>query len=366
LTLVSPRYPPYLGGIETHVSELAGRMNDRFRKVSVVTTDPQGGLPSKQHVKDGFDIYRVKSFAPGENYHFPWVPNLVKRLKECRSEILHLHGIQDVPGPVASMFDDGSATIFTPHFSGQVQSGLGKFFFAGYRPLLNQLIDKVSFVICVSRFEARTMSQVLPDSTQKIKVIPNGVDFGLLSKYRWRRPDAGAILYAGRLERHKNVDKIIRAFQSLQRADDELSLTVVGRGPMKDELVDLANELGLRSKVRWIDGVGKDALYSLYSSCSVVVLPSDLECFGLVAAEAISLGVPTIVTDSSALSEFVDKGLAQPVEPPVSPDKLESKLSLVLEDPAAFSPRKDSSGLILSWDEVAKKTCDLYESALKG
>src|SRR3989442_12657579 len=102
-----------------------------------------------------------------------------------------------------------------------------KFFSSCVRPLLNQLIDKVSFVICVSRFEARTMSQVFPDSTQKIKVIPNGVDFGLLSKYRWRRPDAGAILYAGRLERHKNVDKIIRAFQSLQRADDELSLTVV-------------------------------------------------------------------------------------------------------------------------------------------
>jgi len=340
-------------------------MNDRFKRVSVVTTDPQGNLPRRQHVRDGFDIYRIKSFAPRENYHFPWVPSLVKRLRECRSDILHLHGIQDVPGPVASVFDHESASVFTPHFSGQVQSGLGKFFFAGYRPLLNQLIDKVSFVICVSRFEARTMSEILPDSAKKIRVIPNGVDSSLLSKYRWHRPDTGAILYAGRLERHKNVDKIIRAFQNLQRADDELSLTVVGRGPMKDELVSLANELGLASKVRWIDGVGKERLYSLYSSCSVVVLPSDLECFGLVAAEAISLGVPTIVTDSSALSEFVDNGLAQPVEPPVSPGKLESRLSLVLEDPAAFSPGKDSSGTIRSWDEVAKQTCDLYESAMK-
>ena len=340
-------------------------MNDRFERVSVVTTDPQRNLPSRQHVRDGFDIYRIKSFAPGENYHFPWVPSLVKRLRECRSDVLHLHGIQDVPGPVASVFDHKSTSVFTPHFSGQVQSGLGKFFFAGYRPLLNQLIDKVSFVICVSRFEARTMSEILPDSAHKIRVIPNGVDSSLLSKYRWHQPDTGAILYAGRLEKHKNVDKIIRAFQSLQREDDELSLTVVGRGPMKDELVSLANELGLASKVRWIDGVGKERLYSLYSSCSVVVLPSDLECFGLVAAEAISLGVPTIVTDSSALSEFVDNGLAQPVEPPVSPGKLESKLSLVLKDPVAFSPGKDSSGTIVSWDEVANQTSDLYESAMK-
>jgi glycosyltransferase involved in cell wall biosynthesis len=362
---VSPRYPPYLGGIETHVSELAGRMNDRFDRVSVVTTDPQRHLPTRQHVRDGFDIYRIKSFAPGENYHFPWVPSLIKRLRECHSDILHLHGIQDVPGPVASVFDHESASVFTPHFSGQVQSGLGKFIFAGYRPLLNQLIDRVSFVICVSRFEARTMSEILPDSAEKIRIIPNGVDSSLLSKYRWHRPDTGAILYAGRLEKHKNVDKIIRAFQNLQREDDQLSLTVVGRGPMKDELVSLAKELGLESKVRWIDGVGKERLYSLYSSCSVVVLPSDLECFGLVAAEAISLGVPTIVTDSSALSDFVDNGLAQPVEPPVSPGKLESKLSQVLEDPAAFSPGKDSSGTILSWDEVANQTCDLYESAMK-
>ncbi len=347
------------------MSELAERVKDRFRTVSVVTTDPQGNLPRIQHVQDGFDIYRIRAFAPSENYHFPLVPSLFKRLKECPSQILHLHGIHDAPGPLAGIFGGKGAVLFTAHFSGQIHSRLGKFLFAGYRPLLRQLVERVAFVICVSRFEARAMSEVLPESAGKIRIIPNGVDFDLLSRYRWRQPDEPSILYAGRLEKHKNIDKIIQAFERIRRNDPNVGLTIVGRGVMKDELVGLTRNLGLEGGVKWIDGVPREELYNLYAHSSVVVLPSDLECFGLVAAEAISLGVPTIVADSSALSEFVRAELAQPIEPPVDVGKLEAKISEVLENPQSFAPRWESHGPILSWEEVADRTYDLYESVLK-
>lgn len=209
------------------------------------------------------------------------------------------------------------------------------------------------------------MSEVLPESAGKIRIIPNGVDFDLLSRYRWRQPDEPSILYAGRLEKHKNIDKIIQAFERIRRNDPNVGLTIVGRGVMKDELVGLTRNLGLEGGVKWIDGVPREELYNLYAHSSVVVLPSDLECFGLVAAEAISLGVPTIVADSSALSEFVRAELAQPIEPPVDVGKLEAKISEVLENPQSFAPRWESHGPILSWEEVADRTYDLYESVLK-
>src|SRR5207245_9988170 len=70
ITYVSPRYPPYIGGVETHVAELTTRASARFRRVSVVTTDPSGGLSAKQSLAKGLTVFRVSSLAPGENYTF--------------------------------------------------------------------------------------------------------------------------------------------------------------------------------------------------------------------------------------------------------------------------------------------------------
>src|SRR3989442_13573009 len=96
ITYVSPRYPPYIGGVETHVAELTTRASARFRRVSVVTTDPSGDLPPTQTFGDILTVFRVRSFAPGENYHFPVSTSLLKVLRACRSRILHLRSIHNV------------------------------------------------------------------------------------------------------------------------------------------------------------------------------------------------------------------------------------------------------------------------------
>jgi glycosyltransferase involved in cell wall biosynthesis len=73
-------------------------------------------------------------------------------------------------------------------------------------------------------------------------------------------------------------------------------------------------------------------------------------------AEAIGVGVPTIVANTSSLAEFVEEGLAVPVEPPVDELKLAAKIGEVVDDPKKFSPRGIKSPLIISWDEAAEKT----------
>jgi hypothetical protein len=68
------------------------------------------------------------------------------------------------------------------------------------------------------------------------------------------------------------------------------------------------------------------------------------------------------VANSSALSEFARSGLAIPVEPPVEIEKLVDAMSLVLEDPKSYSPRGRTSDMIQSWDDIATKTFDAYQS----
>ena len=362
LAFVSPRFPPYVGGIETHVSEIAGRAAARFDRVSVITTDPSGQLPSTELLDNGLSVRRVRAFAPNGNYHFPALPRFLKCLDESHPKIMHLHSIHDIPCVVAELFETESSIVFTPHFHGTTSSTLGRIFFGAYRQLLRKLVKRAARIICVSHIEADLMKEVFPLSAAKLAVIPNGVDFNLTSKYSWSEPEESRILYVGRLEPYKNVDKILRAFAFLRTKNSLLKLTIVGTGSMKNELLALAASLKLGKSVEWLEGVQRSRIYRLYSSSTAVVLPSDLEAYGIVAAEAISIGAPTIVANSSGLSEFVKAGLALPIEPPVTEQKLVSRILQILDNPQGFSFKEKSPRLIPSWDEVAAKTFALYES----
>ena len=200
------------------------------------------------------------------------------------------------------------------------------------------------------------MAATFPDSSGKIEVIPNGVDGEFQEKHPWRQPAEPRILYAGRLEKYKNVDKILRAVAQLQRTHEDLKTTIVGRGPFKAELLQLAASLKVNGGVEWLEGLSRDALFALYASATAVIVPSESESMGVAAAEAIGVGAPTIVADASGLAEFVDEGLAQPIEPPVNYAKLAAKIEEVLDDPKRFSPVGMKSPLIKTWEEVAEQT----------
>src|SRR6266516_4286426 len=137
---------------------MAKRARKFFDHVSVITTDPSWHLGHIQKTADGLTIHRIRSFAPSENYHFPSPIELFAQLKESRPQVLHIQALHDLPGPVAGFMD----------------------------------------------------------SSRKIELIPNGVDREFQEKYPWREPAEPRILYAGRLERYKNVDKILRAVAQLQ------------------------------------------------------------------------------------------------------------------------------------------------------
>jgi len=363
---VTARFPPYIGGIETHVSEIATRMSSRAERVSVLTTDPAGGLPTVERLTEGPTVYRVRSFAPHENFHFPQIATFSRRLRECHSQILHIHGIHDLPGPIAGFIETESPIVFTPHFGGSIYSRLGKLFFSAYRPLMRALINRVDVIICVSHFEAQSLQEAFPESQKKIHIIQNGVDYGRLQNYRWHQPAQPTIMFAGRLEHHKNVDKIIRAFGTIHKEDPRTRLVIVGRGPAKMDLLQLAQDLGLDGKIEWVGGAEKSRMNQLYSSSSVVVMPSEFEAYGLVAAEAISLGVPTIVANLTALSDFVTAGLAQPINPPITSEKVLDSIRRVLSNPSEYGPRSRAGEGILSWDEVTSIICSLYETTLNA
>jgi len=102
------------------------------------------------------------------------------------------------------------------------------------------------------------------------------------------------ILYVGSLERRKNLDTLIMAFEGIKATLPETSLLIVGDGPDKERLVELCNKKNLGDSIKFKGKVNYSDLPFYYSLCNVFVLPSQ---GGITVMEAIASGKPVIVSE---------------------------------------------------------------------
>ena len=108
--------------------------------------------------------------------------------------------------------------------------------------------------------------------------------------------------FLGRLHAKKNLDILIRTLPGLP---ESVSLTVAGDGPERAGLRCLADQLGVADHVRWLGFVEGDAKADFFRNIDLLVMPSEYECFGMVAAEAMARGIPVVVTPETGIAELV-------------------------------------------------------------
>ncbi|WP_156027992.1 glycosyltransferase [Candidatus Solirubrobacter pratensis] len=116
------------------------------------------------------------------------------------------------------------------------------------------------------------------------------------------RPRAGVrrgdhVLYAGRFGREKGVFALVEA---ARRSGEPWPLWLLGAGPAGRELQQRVRRLGLRDRVRFLPHLtGRDALARAYQRARRVVMPGELETFGLVAYEAAASGAATVACSTA-------------------------------------------------------------------
>ncbi|WP_053959902.1 glycosyltransferase [Sulfobacillus thermosulfidooxidans] len=108
-----------------------------------------------------------------------------------------------------------------------------------------------------------------------------------------RRPSIPTFLYVGRLaNRQKRLDKLFYALQGLTALPWQVK--IVGDGPDRSLLQELANQLGMGDRIHWLGF--QDNPFDAAGEATALVLPSDWEGFGLVLVEALAHGIPVIAS----------------------------------------------------------------------
>ena len=131
----------------------------------------------------------------------------------------------------------------------------------------------------------------------KLVVISNAVDRSATARVE-AAIDAPEVLVVGRLVEHKRVDVALGAFARLTQRSPAPRLGIVGVGPDRHRLEDLARTLGVDARVRFFGTVdGDGATWALMRGATVLVAVSEREGFGLTVAESLALGTPVVTVD---------------------------------------------------------------------
>jgi len=208
----------------------------------------------------------------------------------------------------------------------------------------------------------------------RIHVIPNAMPLHSpeFSRERAREilglsPSHRVIGFVGRLAPQKRLQDVIWAFQLLHQVVDQVRLVLIGAGPQREELTDLANNFGCRDMIVFAEH--RADAFSLMTAFDVFVLASEFEGMSNSLMEAMSLGIPCVVSDIPSNLELVTNEQTGLTFPLGKCPELTKVLVRLLQNPELAKQLGDSGRQVIadhySVDSMVQKHQTLYERLLR-
>ena len=372
-------FPPrIIGGISTHVYHLSRALVEKGTSVRVITCDFPNA-PAEEII-DGVPVSRVDSGRVPESNFLLWIYHLnsqmISKTTELfeteRFDLIHAHDWVVRRAAVELKNRLGLPLISTIHAT---EIGRGGSLDGEYRRKVRDierlLVEQSDGIICCSNYMLDHIQYVLGAVKTKIRVIPNGVEASRFNNGRQPQliptgvsEDRKTILYVGRIVREKGIFTLLDAFEKLREQGKDVSLILVGEGPLKEDLAKEVLRRKLNDRVKLAGFVDEKKLVSLYNSSDAFVLPSHYEPFGMVALEAMASRVPVVVSDVGGLSEIVEDGITGVKVPASNPSTLAEGILRVLEDRELSEQLKENAYRAVQeryrWDMIAEKTIEAY------
>lgn len=195
----------------------------------------------------------------------------------------------------------------------------------------------------------------------KLAIIPNAINCELYKN----NGDSNYILYAGRLNKLKGLDYLLEAYSKIETSH---RLIIIGKGPEENRLKEYVKLLNLNNKVDFVPWVTQEKLREYLSKCTVFVLPSLFETFGIVLLEAMASGKPVIASDIMGPKDIILNGINGILFEKGNIEELKRAIERVLHSEHLRSELGTKARLEVennySFQIVAKKLLNTYESLL--
>src|SRR2546425_1655402 len=371
---LTQRFPPAIGGVESHVYHLAMGLTKADVPTEVFTTDLQRDTPFHRLNGDSLSLpFPVRRFRATRLADVPHglgivAPSMALAALEATPDVFHAHSYGYFPtfaGGFAE-FMRGVPLVVTPHSDPGGATTSKRLFDRVVPPLT---IRRASRVIALTSVEAENLVR-LGVPSDRIRIIPNGVDLKEFAGLPPRRPngDTTELLFVGRCyPRQKGLEYLVKALPFL-RSRESIRLTIVGEdwGGVA-MLQSLARALGVERQIAFRGALPRDEVIQAYASADIFVLPSLFEPFGIVLLEAMAAGLPVVASAVGGIVDVVEDGKTGLLVPPRNPEALADALERLLSNPTMLDEMGDEGRMrapAYSWDQLSPRILDVYREAI--
>lgn len=289
---------------------------------------------------------------------------LYRLIKKEKYDIVHTHTSKPgVTGRIAAIL---AGTLYQKRYRGApflVHTSHGHiykgFFSSPFSWVLLQLDRFLSIftdkIITLTDCGRREQIELKIASPEKFEVVPSGIDINRFASLPLLPPDKGGVRgvlknlikekklslglplesivigHVARLVPLKGHSDLLKATPQILKKFSKVIILFVGDGPLKEELKEEADSLGISSKVKFLGH--REDMDQIYHIMDILVLPSELEGMGRVILEAMAASCPVAAADVMGIPELVIDGETGRLFPPRQPNKITQVVCSMLENP---------------------------------
>ena len=299
---------------------------------------------------------------------------IYKTFKKNRPSIVHSHGIWSLHNHWAVLLARRNNIPIIIHTRGMMMPNAFKFKNIKKNIAMSLFqkkdIESADVLIATSKAEQDSLRNY--GFFNPIAVIPNGIDIENSMKISQRGDQLQdererIILFLSRIHPIKGLINLIKAWSTIQTDGWKLRIAGPDNYGHLDEIVKLADDLGISDSIEYIGEVEEKDKRHVYQHADLFILPSYSENFGIVVLEALSYGIPVITTYGTPWSdlnkfncgwwvECTEKSLAKTIKKAIRLDDSERNI---------MSLNANEYVKIYSWNSIANDTYNLYIWCLK-
>ncbi|GIN70285.1 glycosyl transferase family 1 [Bacillus sp. J14TS2] len=315
-------YYPQINGVVTSINLLEKQLTEWGHKVYIFTsTDPKADIKAEVG-----KVFRFPSlpfiFFPERRLAFAGLFRLTKLVNRLELDIIHTHTefSLGVMGIFAAKKHDLPIvhTYHTMYEDYLHYIGNGKFVKPTTVRKASRLYCNYVEKIIVPSKKAKTVLENYGVNNE-IKIIPTGTDFHqfaqkqTLPKFKQLKAELGitkgpVLLSVGRLSHEKNIEAILRAMPAILKQFPETKLIIVGDGPMKMQLNQLADTLQIEDYVVFTGAMPWQEINKYYQLSDLFISASTTETQGLTIFEAIAAKTPVVAKADQSLDNVIVNG----------------------------------------------------------
>lgn len=360
--MVTARCLPYMGGIETHVGEVAPRLAGRGVDLCVLSTDVTGTL-SRVECRDGYELRRFPAYPRAKDYYLS--PGLLRAVAGIEADVVHVQGVHNGVPPLALAVAHlrRLPALLTFHTGGSSSGAREAAREAQWR-VEAPLLRRCARLVAVCEFERDAFARRLGIAPAAIALVRNGCEPLPVGDPPPAAAGSPLLCSIGRLERYKGHHRVIAAMPHVLAASPGARLVVAGAGPYEAALRALVARLGVGHAVtiERFEADRRDALGALVARSDAVALLSAYEAHPVAVMEALAMGVDVVAAATSGMTELGRAGLVDLVDAEASEETIATALL------RAAAARRWAAGppALPSWDDGADRLVTLYEEAACG